>query len=253
MITDYIPNAILYSFGALGVASQRKQITTTPPKMPLILSSSSSPRDESCSPLSPEKQSHVKIAQHSRSSGAILRSFSPDCWTTRDRAYSDASSRSRSSATSSMQQQARQQEERLSKNRKTINGHLKKVSYLAGGKDKLKLDPNTGMCCFPYRRFIIVLEVPSDRPGHLYVYTCVCRLEKGDHRVKVMEKAMQLNFMQNATRGSTLGVDGDEVNLCFSIPIAGIQAATGDLRVVMEDFMQTALEANEQLVRAKRR
>jgi hypothetical protein len=167
---------------------------------------------------------------------------------TRNRTYSDASSRS----ATSMKQQARQHEERLSKNRKTINGYLKKVSSVLVGKDKvLKLDKDTGMCHFPYRRFIIVLEVPSDRPGLFYIYTCVCRLEKGDNRSKVMEKALQLNFMQHATRGSTLGVDGDEVDLCFSIPIAGLQS--GDLKVVLDDFMQTALEANEQLVSAKRR
>jgi hypothetical protein len=149
-----------------------------------------------------------------------------------------------------MKQQIRQQEERLSKYRKTINGYLKKVSSVTGKDKPLKLDKQTGMCFVPYRRFIIVLEVPSDCPDLLYVYTCVCRLEKGDNRIQVMEKALQLNFMQHATRGSTLGVEGDEVNLCFSIPIAGLQ--TGDLRVVLLDFMQTALEANEQLVQAKR-
>ena len=112
-----------------------------------------------------------------------------------------------------MQQQIRQHEERLAKNRKIVNGYLKKINALAGKQDNnnnnnkllnLKIDKNTGMCYFPYRRFIIVLEVPGDRPGHLYVYTCVCRLEKGDSRVKVMEKSMQLNFMQNGTRDSIL-------------------------------------------------
>ena len=82
------------------------------------------------------------------------------------------------------------------------------------------------------------------------MYTCVCRLEKGDNRIKVMETAMKLNFMQYGTHGATLGMEEDEVDLCFSTPIAGLCA--NDFLVQVETFLNTAVEVNEKLDLAKR-
>jgi hypothetical protein len=52
--------------------------------------------------------------------------------------------------------------------------------------------------------------------------------------------------MQYGTRGATIGLEEDEVNLCFSTPIAGL-CTFCDFKAVMEDFMKTAVETNLKL------
>jgi hypothetical protein len=57
--------------------------------------------------------------------------------------------------------------------------------------------------------------------------------------------------MQYGTRGATIGLEEDEVNLCISTPIASLRTCC-DFKAVMEDFMQTAVETKLELDKAKR-
>lgn len=104
---------------------------------------------------------------------------------------------------------------------------------------------NDGMAFFKYKKFIIVIEVPSDNPEVCFVYTMVCHLRPDQNRDLVLQAAMEFNYMQGGTRGATLGLDREEVNLCYSRPIAGVTFC--DLRSALEDFLTTTVRINEQL------
>lgn len=108
-----------------------------------------------------------------------------------------------------------------------------------------------GMCYFSYGKFIICVEVPQDQGGIIFIYTMVCRVEPKDNTPAVMKTAMELNYMQMGTRGACLGLQGDEVNLCFSAPICGI--GRDDFVDCLTDFMHTAVDMHEQLESSKRR
>lgn len=133
-------------------------------------------------------------------------------------------------------------DEILRKSRKTMDGHLRRIGQKFGKNLALNSD---GMCYFPFQRFIVVVEVPPDDPTSFVLYTMVYRLEVASHSVQVMKKAMELNYMQQATRGSTLGLDGDEVNLCFTSKVGGLTGS--DFREDLEKFLLTAAELNNQL------
>jgi hypothetical protein len=96
-----------------------------------------------------------------------------------------------------------------------------------------------------------VVEVPEDHLDVCFIYTMVCQLGGNDNRMEVMKLAMELNYMQHGTRGATIGLEEDEVNLCISTPIASLSTYC-HLRAILEDFMQTAVETNLKLDNAKR-
>jgi hypothetical protein len=139
-------------------------------------------------------------------------------------------------------------EERLKKNRRVVAHYLKRMGTDVGKNLSLNAE---GVCYFPYKKFVIVVEVPEDHVDVCFIYTMVCELGGNDNRMEVMKLAMELNYMQSRTRGATIGLEEDEVNLCFSTPIAGLSTFC-DLKAAMEDFMQTAVETNLKLDKAKR-
>jgi Tir chaperone protein (CesT) family len=140
------------------------------------------------------------------------------------------------------------EDEILKKNRRVIGNYLRRLGALMGKDVSLNEE---GMSFFSYRKFVVVVEVPVENNQNVYIYTMVCRVLDTDDRPSVLQKAMELNYMQYRTRGSTLGLDGEEVNLCYTVAISGL--AFGSLKAAMEDFLLTAIETNIQLDEAKRR
>ena len=138
-------------------------------------------------------------------------------------------------------------EDRLKKNRKVVGQYLKRIGAVVGKNLSLNAE---GVCYFPYQKFVIVVEVPEDHLDVSFIYTMVCQLGGNDNRMEVLKLAMELNYMQYGTRGATIGLEEDEVNLCMSTPIAGL-CTFCDFKAVMEDFMQTAVETNLKLDNAK--
>jgi Tir chaperone protein (CesT) family len=137
-------------------------------------------------------------------------------------------------------------DEILKKNRRLFDNQFRRVGNLIG-KD---LSLNTeGMGYFSHGKFVVVVEVPADVSGEFFIYTLVCRVSPTDNMVLVLHKAMQLNYMECATRGSSLGIDDGEINLCYSGPIAALSVSK--LQVILESFLLTATETNEQLDAAK--
>ena len=133
-------------------------------------------------------------------------------------------------------------DERWKKNKKTIDHHIRRLGTLAG-KD-LVLN-SEGIAFFSFKKFIVVLEVPADNPDIFFMYTMVCRLGSTDDKMAVLQLAMEMNYLQTGTRGATLGLDGEEVNLCYSCHINGL--GSNDVKSSLEDFLVTAVETNEYL------
>lgn len=136
--------------------------------------------------------------------------------------------------------------ERTAKNRKIVNSYLRRMHHHHRGEKDLVLN-ESGVCIIQYKKFIIALEVPDDNSGCFVVSSMVFRIDNGDinNRLALMEKAMELNYMQEETRGACLGLQGDEISLCFSAPIATLTRE--HLVHYMEDFMQTCAEMNAAL------
>lgn len=137
-------------------------------------------------------------------------------------------------------------EERTKKNRKSINTLLKHVGHQIG-KDLALC--SKGICYFSYKQFLIVIEVPEDSDSY-FMSTMVFRLAPHQDRFLVLQSCMELNYMQQATKGSTLGIEGDEVNLCFSAPVCGL---TKDMfEESLENFIVVVEDVNKRLHLATR-
>lgn len=129
------------------------------------------------------------------------------------------------------------------KNRKLINSHLRRMGDVVGKEASLN---KNGSCLLRFRRFVVTIEVPNDHSGDFHVHTMIYRIEKGDDRYALIKKCMELNYNAEGTRGGTLGLLDDEINLFFSSPVAGLTRER--LAHCLEDFMQTILDVNEVIV-----
>ena len=111
----------------------------------------------------------------------------------------------------------------------------------------LSLDSH-GLCCLPFKKFLLIIEVPEDDGEKWFFYAKVFDLTiSSDAKTKLNQRkaAVQLSGMQLGTKGATLGVDGNEVNLCFSMPVAGLKY--NSMTDCIEDFIQTAVDINARL------
>mmetsp|Transcript_10369 Transcript_10369/g.17421 ORF Transcript_10369/g.17421 Transcript_10369/m.17421 type:complete len:190 (+) Transcript_10369:1159-1728(+) len=137
--------------------------------------------------------------------------------------------------------------EKTLKHRRLINGHLRRMSHAVGKDLTLGVE---GICYFQFKKFIIVIEVPDDDSDCYFIYTMVCQLgSPEDNRADVLQAAMRLNYMQQGTRGACLGLEDDEVNLCYSAPVNSV--CRDDFVRSLEDFLTTAEEMNQNLDHVK--
>jgi Tir chaperone protein (CesT) family len=140
------------------------------------------------------------------------------------------------------------EEGRLAKSRRLVDGYLRRI-----GSDlhrDLSLNKQ-GVAYLPFQKFILVIEVPEDQFDKCILYTMVCRLREGEPAfTKVLATAMRLNYLHTGTGGSTLGWEGEEVNLCMALTISGLHQA--QLHDAIKAFMSTASSTHELLEGAKR-
>lgn len=133
----------------------------------------------------------------------------------------------------------------LARNRKVINKYLRRIERTSD--QTLSLDSH-GFCCFPFKKFLIIIEVPEDDDANWFLYAKVFDLKiRSDTKTKLNQRkeAVQLSGMQLGTKGASLGLDGNEVNLCFSMPVAGLKY--NNMTECIEDFMQSAVGINARL------
>jgi hypothetical protein len=157
-------------------------------------------------------------------------------------------------------------DEILRKNRKLIDNYLRKlgphISSLSNSNSNSSSGSSSsssrstfhhsltlnhdGVCCFPFGKFVIVLEVPEDHSQTCFIYTMVCHLNhRTDNVFAVMQHALQMNYQQQGTRGATIGLSDTEVNLCRTFAIAGMSAS--DMIQIVDEFILTAIDINRQL------
>jgi len=141
-------------------------------------------------------------------------------------------------------------DDKTAKNRRIINSHLRRIGQSSGRDLSLGTE---GICYFQYKKFIIVVEVPDDDSGCFFVYTMVCELgpEDSSSRSRVLQAAMQMNYMQQGTRGACLGLEEKEINLCYSAPACSMSHQ--EFIRCLDDFMVTAVEMNQMLDQVKER
>ena len=134
----------------------------------------------------------------------------------------------------------------LARNRKVINKYLRRIERTSD--QTLSLD-SYGFCCFVFKKFLIIIEVPEDDEAKWFLSAKVFDLSKSRSDTKTKsnqrKEAMQLSGMQLGTKGATLGLSGNELNLCFSMPVAGLKF--NGMADIIEDFMQSAVEINARL------
>ncbi|CAB9528058.1 expressed unknown protein [Seminavis robusta] len=167
-----------------------------------------------------------------------------------------------------------QEEMARKKHRRVISQHLKKIGKGAGRE--LSLDHN-GVCCFTFKKFVVVLEVPEENSDVCLVYSKVCHVLPEENIAEV--KRIIEVFNERQQRGSSNNdipdsssisestdsiseaadplqattmlamKDEEEVNLIFSVPIQGLSFQ--DTADHLERFIKTAVLANRKLHKAK--
>jgi Tir chaperone protein (CesT) family len=141
-------------------------------------------------------------------------------------------------------------EKRLAKNRRLVDSYLRRIRAEFDNHLDMTLNKD-GVAYLPFKRFILVLEVPPDQPDNCILYSMVFRLKKGDPTApSILAAAMKLNYLQQGTRGATLGWEGEEINLCMTLKIFGL--SEGDLHKALVEFMKTADLVHQHLDAAKR-
>jgi hypothetical protein len=164
------------------------------------------------------------------------------------------------------------EEERLARNRRAVDAHLRRIGAELGapggsgsarslvrgaaaagsGSSALSLNKQ-GTAYLPFHgRFLLVIEIPEDQPDAVVLYAMVCRLPPSEPSfANVLAAAMRLNYLHSGTNGATLGWEGEEVNLCRSLRIPGLTQP--ELHGALRLFMAAAASAHEVLESAKRR
>ena len=132
-------------------------------------------------------------------------------------------------------------DEQLRRHRRTVNHYVRRIGAIMGSEVELN---ERGMAFFSFQqKFVIVFEVPEDNHNFMYLYTKVCQADQ--NVAAIVKRAMELNYMQQGTAGATLGLDGEEINFCFSCKIAHLTFE--HLRSDLEKFLLAAIAIHKEL------
>jgi len=131
----------------------------------------------------------------------------------------------------------------MSENRKTIDSYLAEISGAVGKNIRLN---DQGICAFTYEHLTIVIEVPES-VGSFFVYTSLINANQFDDAVSLYKKALQLNYLQQETRGGCLSIDpvNDEIMFSYTDRIAEVNST--DFRNILENFIETALNMSKEM------
>jgi hypothetical protein len=136
-------------------------------------------------------------------------------------------------------------DEQLRRKRRTVNHYVNRIGAIMGSEVELN---ERGMACFSFQdKFVVVFEVPEDNYNFMYLYTKVCHADQ--NAAAIVKRAMELNYMQQGTAGATLGLDGEEINYCFSCKIAHITFE--HLRSDLLKFLRAAIAIHKELESVK--
>lgn len=122
-------------------------------------------------------------------------------------------------------------------------------------KTEMKLNEE-GVCAFRRGRFAIAIDFSSDASNFL-VYTCLFKLSSSTSATPLLKKALELNFLNQETRGCTIALDPTvsddstdmEMTLCRSHPMEGLDCLR--LYNLLKAFSDTAVYLHRQLNHAE--
>jgi len=122
-------------------------------------------------------------------------------------------------------------------NRKAIDSFLAEIGASVGKNIRLN---EQGISAFTYEDLTIVIEVPETIPS-FFVYTKLTSLGQSQDEHALMKKMLQLNYLQQETRGGCISLDpmNDEVMFSYSDRVSEVAAT--DFRNILENFIDTAL------------
>jgi hypothetical protein len=165
----------------------------------------------------------------------------------------------------------RRKDEKLKKkNRNLIDDYLQTIGKKGVGELSLDRD---GVCCFPFKKFVIVIEVAEENIDVCQFRTTVCPLGHRTNETEVIKTAVALHsndigepiIMRKAKNGDfvrlkvpvhfdSLGrtlvdVKLDGVHMSCDIPIKGLKFET--MAECLDVFLGTTLELNKQFQIAK--
>ena len=131
----------------------------------------------------------------------------------------------------------------MSENRKTIDSYLAEISSAVGKNIRLN---DQGICAFTYEHLTIVIEVPES-VGSFFVYASLLSSNKASDQTALFKKALQLNYLQQETRGGCISIDpvNDEIMFSYTDRIAEVNAT--DFRNILENFIESSLNMYKEL------
>lgn len=132
--------------------------------------------------------------------------------------------------------------------RDVINRYLKVIGESVGKDIALN---GSGISAFTFEHLTIVIEVPES-PDSFFIYT---KLSKDLSSNKpawsaALKKSMQLNYLQQETRGGCISMDPQNNEIMYSYKDRVAEINETQLRNVLENFIDTALELSKALQEA---
>lgn len=122
-------------------------------------------------------------------------------------------------------------------NRKVIDSFLAEIGASVGKNIRLN---EQGISAFTYEDLTIVIEVPETIPS-FFVYTKLTSLAQSKDEHALMKKLLQLNYLQQETRGGCISLDPMNDEVMFSYSDRVTEVAATDFRNILENFIDTAL------------
>lgn len=133
-------------------------------------------------------------------------------------------------------------------NRSKMNSFLRELGATAG--KCLSLDSH-GVCAFACERLTIALEVPES-VGSFILYTSIGEIaaasgepETDQHRDIVYRRILELNYLQQKTKGGCLSVDPTSSRIVFSYIDRVGEINDLEFHNIVENFIDTALNLKQ--------
>eukprot|EP00566_Odontella_aurita_P019946 CAMPEP_0113526380 /NCGR_PEP_ID=MMETSP0015_2-20120614/706_1 /TAXON_ID=2838 /ORGANISM="Odontella" /LENGTH=295 /DNA_ID=CAMNT_0000424693 /DNA_START=232 /DNA_END=1119 /DNA_ORIENTATION=+ /assembly_acc=CAM_ASM_000160 len=97
-----------------------------------------------------------------------------------------------------------------------------------------------GVCAFLHGRFTVVIEVP-EAVGSFFIYSPLQNISIVMNAAELKNKALELNYLQQETRGGCLSIDPINKDLIFSYTdkVRSVRGSA-DFRTILENFLDTA-------------
>lgn len=129
-------------------------------------------------------------------------------------------------------------------NRSRVNSFLRELSIMAGKCLSLN---DRGVCAFAYGKLTVVLEVPES-VGSFILYTSIGAIaptpneEETRHRRNlVYKRVLELNYLQQETKGGCLSVDPMNSQIVFSYIDRVSEINDFEFQNIVENFIDTSL------------